>query len=93
MKMDRDFEWDAAKATANEVKHGVPFPFAARVFLDPAVLDIDAARPEDGEFRRKAVGMIGSRLFTVVFTTRGAATRLISTLWANASEERRYGSL
>ena len=29
------FEWDDAKATANEAKHGVPFEYTASVFLDP----------------------------------------------------------
>ncbi len=29
-----EFEWDEEKAALNEQKHGVPFPFAARVFLD-----------------------------------------------------------
>jgi uncharacterized DUF497 family protein len=27
------FEWDDAKAASNLAKHGVPFAFAARVFL------------------------------------------------------------
>jgi uncharacterized DUF497 family protein len=30
-----EFEWDTAKAVLNERKHGIPFSFAAAVFLDP----------------------------------------------------------
>lgn len=33
----REFEWDDAKARANLAKHGVPFDYAARVFLDPGI--------------------------------------------------------
>jgi len=32
----RAFEWDDAKAARNLAKHGVPFAYAARVFLDAA---------------------------------------------------------
>jgi len=35
VELPREFEWDDVKAAANEAKHGVPFAFAARVFLDP----------------------------------------------------------
>ena len=33
-----DFEWDDAKAEANERKHGVSFPEAETVFGDPLAL-------------------------------------------------------
>ncbi len=33
------FEWDARKADANRVKHGVSFDEAATVFGDPEALD------------------------------------------------------
>ena len=32
------FEWDERKAGRNLAKHGVPFEYAARVFLDYACL-------------------------------------------------------
>lgn len=85
------FEWDDAKATANEVKHGVPFEYAAAVFLDPEKVDFDASRPEDNEVRRKLVGMIEGRHFTVVYTVRDGVIRLISARRANDQEMRRYG--
>lgn len=30
-----DFEWDALKARANQIKHGISFPEATTVFGDP----------------------------------------------------------
>ena len=66
-----EFEWDDAKALANMAKHGVPFDYAAAVFLDPDGIDFDASRLQDGEARYKRVGRIGGRLFTVVYTERG----------------------
>ena len=86
-----DFEWDDAKACANETKHAVRFEYAARVFEDPARLDIDTTRPVDGEARRKCVGMIDSRIFTVVYVLRGEICRLISARRANSKEGRTYG--
>ena len=86
----RDFEWDEAKATSNVGKHGVPFEFAAAVFLDAARADFDASQPEDGEARRKVVGTIAGCLFTVVYTRRDVAIRFISARRSNAQEARRY---
>ena len=85
------FEWDEAKALANLAKHGVPFEYAAAVFLDPLGIDFDASRPGDGELRRKFVGRIEGRLFTVVYTRRGDSLRLIFARRSNAREEQDYG--
>ena len=44
-----DFEWDTAKERANRKKHGIDFRTAAKVFLDPYVIEFDdhgATRPE-----------------------------------------------
>lgn len=35
-----NFEWDAAKAFSNRVKHGVTFDRAATVFLDAFALTV-----------------------------------------------------
>jgi uncharacterized DUF497 family protein len=93
MNSNHAFDWDDAKAAANLIKHGVPFAYAARVFLDPDLIDFDATRPEDGEVRRKAVGMIEGRLFTVVYTERVGLIRIISARRCNAREGRFYGPL
>jgi len=65
------FEWDDVKAASNLAKHGVPFAFAARVFLDLGLVDFDASRPLDREARRKAVGLVDGRVYTVVYAQRG----------------------
>ena len=50
------FEWDAAKAAANEKKHRAGFPEAATVFLDPrAVTTVDEAHSA-AEDRERTVG-------------------------------------
>ena len=91
MTSRRDFDWDEAKALGNIAKHGVPFPYAIRVFLDAAMVDFDASRTEDGEVRRKAVGMIEGRLFTLVYAEREGVIRVISARRSNGKEERHYG--
>jgi uncharacterized DUF497 family protein len=84
------FEWDDAKASANEAKHGIHFSYAAGVFLDDNRLDFDTTRTPDGEDRRKVVGLIEGKLYTVVYTRRGAICRLISARRSNAKESRNY---
>lgn len=93
MVSEREFEWDDAKAASNLAKHGVPFAYVARVFLDPALVDLDASRAGDGEMRRKAVGMIEDVLFALVYTERDGITRIISARRCNAKEEKSYGPL
>ncbi len=91
MKIGPTFDWDDRKARSNLDKHGVPFDYATRVFLDPRVLAFDASREGDQETRRKAVGAIDSKLFVVVYTERHGVCRIISARRANAMEQRAYG--
>jgi uncharacterized DUF497 family protein len=84
------FEWDANKAARNIAKHGVPFEYAARVFLDPRRLDSEDHRRDYGEERRFTVGRIERRLFAVAYTPRGRLIRLISARKANQREQRKY---
>ena len=91
METPREFEWDDANAEAHFAKHGVRFDFVVRVILDPAYVDFDASRAEDGETRRKAVGMIDGKLYVMVYAPRGGIGRIISARRANAQETRRYG--
>ena len=41
-----EFEWDEAKASRNEKKHAIPFPFTAKVFLDENRLERIVTRNE-----------------------------------------------
>lgn len=88
-----NFEWDDAKAASNEAKHGVPFPYSTRVFLDPKLLDGPDLRNDYGEERRIAVGEIEGRLFVVVYTMRGRTHRLISARKANEREQKQYNQV
>jgi uncharacterized DUF497 family protein len=84
------FEWDDRKAVQNVTKHGVPFDYAARIFLDPHRLDSADTRRDYSEERRLTLGKIEGRLFAVVYTPRGTVIRLISARKANEREKRRY---
>ncbi len=47
------FEWDDAKAAANEGKHGVTFELACSIFYDPRLLttaDLEHSESEDRWF-------------------------------------------
>lgn len=83
-----DFEWDAAKAEANERKHKVAFETAARVFLDPCVIEFDDDHID--EIRFNAIGMIDGRLLFVTYTIRDDVCRIISARGAKPYEKRRY---
>jgi uncharacterized DUF497 family protein len=84
------YEWDEAKAAQNVQKHGVPFEYAARVFLDPRRLDAEDTRRAYGEQRRLTLGEIERRVYAVAYTVRGTVIRLISARKANEREQRRY---
>ena len=85
-----EFQWDPAKAAANLQKHGVPFEYAARVFLDSHRQDHVDRRHTYGEERRITIGNIDGRVYVVAYTHRRAAIRLISARKANARETQTY---
>lgn len=84
------YEWDDDKASRNVTKHGVPFEYAVRVFLDPHRMDSEDTRRDYREERRVVLGEIEGRLFTVAYTPRGPGIRLISARKANEREKRNY---
>jgi hypothetical protein len=72
-----DFEWDEAKRRSNLRKHGVDFARVAAFEWATAVRFADNRRPY-GEERWLALGRIGERLHTLVYTNRAGRTRVIS---------------
>ena len=86
-----DFEWDDAKAEANEQKHGVSFAEAMTVFADPLSLtgfDPDHSHDQD---RYITIGAsVGGQLLLVSHTDRGDRIRIISARTANRREKRDY---
>ncbi len=85
-----DYEWNAAKNAANQAKHGVAFE-AVETFDWNGALVKEDERHAYGETRLTAVGCIGTRLYVLVFTARGAAVRVISLRKANKREQKTYG--
>jgi uncharacterized protein len=83
------FIWDERKRTANLRKHGVDFGIVERFDFDTAVIVIDD-RKDYGEVRYRAFGTIDDRLHVLIFTARGAKTRVISLRRANARERENH---
>jgi uncharacterized protein len=85
-------EFEAAKNTANQERHGLSLGFGARVFDDPDMLILPTIRIEDEEERYKAIGMVEGRLYTAIHVWRGQTARFISVRRSNDSEEKAYHS-
>ena len=85
-----EFEWDASKAGSNLRVHGVSFPAASGVFLDPDRLEDADTREDYGEERYVTIGFASQVLLAVVFTLRKKRIRLISARKANRNEEKEY---
>lgn len=85
-----EFEWDPAKAVANQAKHGVSFGQARGVFSDPQHIEEDSTQSGSAEKRYKTIGRLGSVLVAVIFTYRGKRRRLISARRASRDERERY---
>ena len=85
-----EFEWDEAKASRNEKKHAIPFPFAARVFLDENRLERIDTRNEQSEPRWITVRLIDGIEIVVAYTVRAGSIRLISARKAEKYERQDY---
>lgn len=83
------YEHDPKKLAENVAKHGVWFSEAEGFEWDSATI-----RPDDrrryAETRFEATGLIGTRLYVLVFCFRETNIRLISLRKANPREVRRY---
>ncbi len=90
MDTPTSFEWDDAKALANEAKHGVSFEAAIYVFLDDNRLDVIDSRQAYGEQRRNALGTVDGICLTVTYTMRGHMYRIISARRASRKERQCY---
>ena len=89
-----DFEWDSAKAEANERKHGVSFLEASSVFGDPLELTIYDPDHSTDEHRFLSIGQTSSgRIVVVSYVEREEnRIRIISARAATAAERKRYES-
>jgi uncharacterized DUF497 family protein len=82
-----DFERDSAKELANQKKH-VDFRTAAKMFLDPYVIEFDDLDP-DGELRFNAIGLVDGRMLFVTYAMRGDIVRT-SARGAEPHEKRKH---
>ena len=82
--------FDPDKDAINRDRHGLPLIFGDTVMADPDHLIIPSIRPQDGEERFKAVGLVDGKLYTAVFVWRGERPRFISVRRSNSGEERAY---
>jgi uncharacterized DUF497 family protein len=84
-----EYEWDDEKAKLNKAKHGVVFD-AAHLFQFGSAKIIVDDRKDYGEERLIGLGLIGERVFVIVFTERGSARRVITLRKANKREIKSY---
>jgi uncharacterized DUF497 family protein len=86
-----EFEWDAAKALRNLLKHGVRFDEAKTVFADTLSVTIPDESHSEGERRFLTIGLSSvGRLVVVAHTDRGARIRIIGARLASSRERRQY---
>jgi hypothetical protein len=83
--------FDPAKDTANIAKHGVSLGLAAHLDWDGVLVKPDT-RNNYGELRQIGYGLVGARLYCVVFVDRADVRRVISLRKANQREFDRYES-
>ena len=81
------YEWDLAKNKANIVAGRPDFAIIEEFDWETAVVILS---PRTDETRWAALGLVGSRLYHVVFTEREDKTRIISLRLASRKERSRY---
>lgn len=84
------FEFDPVKSLTNRDKHGIDFEQAQAVWDDSHLITAPARTVD--EPRWLAVGRIGRRIWSVVYTLRGGAVRIISARRARENEVKAYES-
>lgn len=87
------FEWDSAKAAANERKHGVTFEAAKSVFYDEFAIQFFDDEHADDEDRFLLLGLsFDARLLLVCHCEReqGEVIRIISARKATPREAKFY---
>jgi uncharacterized protein len=84
------FEWDEEKNQKNVQKHGIDFNDAKEVFQDQNRLTSPDLRKDYGENRWKTIGTVLGLIFSVIFTPRKSAVRIISARKASNKERDEY---
>ncbi|GAB7547722.1 BrnT family toxin [Cupriavidus sp. 8B] len=82
-----EITFDPNKDAANIAKHGVSPALSAEIEWSEVMVRPDTRR-DYSELREIGFGLIGDRLYCVVFTQRGETLRIISLRKANSKEIR-----
>ena len=82
-----EYEWDEDKRAETLLNRGVDF--ASMEYFDWETA-LHRASERSGELRWSTLGLIGNRVYHVVWTERGQNIRIISLRKANAREASRY---
>jgi uncharacterized DUF497 family protein len=86
-----EITFDPRKNERNLRERGISFERVAEFEFGTAFYAPDT-RKDYGEVRMRAIGFIGETLYSLVFTIRGSALRVISLRRASRKERRRYAS-
>ena len=81
------FEYDPEKSAGNLGKHGIDFETAKELWAGKTV---EGPAKSLSESRAFAIGQIGRRFWTVIYTERGKKTRIISARRSTKNEIRFY---
>jgi len=84
-----EIEYDQLKNATNIGKHGVSFDMVAEFDWETSVSERDIRR-EYGEILVISYGLVGNRLYALVWTKRNARIRPISFRKANEREREKY---
>lgn len=88
-----NFEWDDEKNVSNQVRHGLSFETAARIWESPIrVFESEDDRDYEGEIRWVALGPLPEvdKFVVMVYCERGEKNRIISARYAEKNEEAAY---
>jgi uncharacterized protein len=89
MHAGKIFEWDERKRRSNLRKHGLDFADCAAVFARLTLTELDS-RCDYGETRFVTLGLLGTRVLSIVHTESGEFVRIISCRKADKSEQADY---
>ena len=84
------FEFDEAKSRSNQLKHGIDFEAAQRLWLDERRIEIPARTVDEPRFL--VIGLIDGEHWSAVITYRGEVIRLISARRSRRQERIVYES-
>ena len=83
-----EFEWDENKRERNRSRHKVDLLEGVQLFDGRPVITFPSPRGDEARFA--TTGLIGAKFYTVIWTERGGAIRLISLRRARDAEERAH---